>query len=132
MLPTTARVLIIDDHQLTRSLLRGILKEAGFHHIREASDGEAGLQLAVHSPADLICLDLVMPGKTGLEVLKELRVATPRSLVLMVTASSERDTVMSCLSAGACGYIVKPFNASTILRVIEGAFARAKPGGAPA
>ncbi len=125
----STKVLLIDDHQLTRSLLRGLLKDAGYHTIRQAIDGDTGIKQAQHFSPDLICLDMVMPGKSGLETLILLRDAVPRACVLMVTASNDRDTVVSCLNAGANGYIIKPFNAATVLRVIESALQKRSTGG---
>lgn len=127
-MPIETKVLLIDDHQLTRSLLRGLLREADYVNIRDAVDAASGLKLAQHFSPDLICLDMNMPNRTGLEVLADLKAVVPRAVVLMVTASSDRDTVVACMNAGANGYIVKPFNALTVLKVIDGAMAkRAKP-----
>lgn len=128
--PANTKVLLIDDHQITRSLLRGLLKDAGYQQFREATDGPSGLKMAEHFSPDLICLDVQMPGKSGVEMLAELKAVAPHALVLMVTASSDRDTVVAAMNAGANGYIIKPFNALTILKVIDGALA--KRGQAPA
>ncbi|WP_395703912.1 response regulator [Aquabacterium sp.] len=135
--PETTKVLLIDDHQLTRSLLRGLLKNEGYHQFREAADAPSGLKIATHFSPDLVCLDVQMPGKTGLDMLAELREAVPHAVILMVTAQNDRDTVVACINAGAHGYIVKPFNALTIIKVIEGALAKrgllaAPAAGAPA
>lgn len=127
------RVLLIDDHQLTRSLLRGLLRDADYVNIREAVDAASGLKMAQHYAPELICLDVQMPGKSGLEMLAELRTLVPQAVILMVTAHNDRDTVVACMNGGANGYIIKPFNAMTILKVIDGAMARRPAGGdAPA
>lgn len=126
--PST-KILVIDDHALTRSLLKGLLKDAGYHAIREAMDGDAGVKLAQYFGPDLICLDMAMPGRSGLEMLGPLKEVAPRASILMVTANSERDTVVNCLNAGASGYIIKPFNAATVLRVIESALRKRGTGG---
>lgn len=128
--PANTKVLLIDDHQLTRSLLRGLLKDAGYVHFREATDSPSGLKMAEHFGPDLVCLDVQMPGKSGVQLLAELKAVVPHALVLMVTGNSDRDTVVAAMNAGAHGYIVKPFNALTILKVIDGALARR--GQAPA
>jgi len=131
MTPAATKVLLIDDHQLTRSLLRGLLKDAGYVHIREATEAESGLKMAHHFGPDLVCLDVQMPGRSGVDMLADLKSAVPNALVLMVTASNDRDTVVACMNAGADGYIIKPFNALTILKVIDGAIAK-RGGGATA
>lgn len=130
-MPIETRVLLIDDHQLTRSLLRGLLREADYVNIRDAVDAASGLKLAEHFSPDLICLDMNMPNRTGLDVLADLKAVAPNAAVLMVTATSDRDTVVACMNAGASGYIVKPFNALTVLKVIDAAMAkqRSRPQG---
>ncbi len=125
MHPSSLRVLVIDDHQLTRSLLRAVLREAGYTTQREAGDAMAGIKLAEHFAPHLICLDVLMPKMTGLEALARLKEAAPRAAVLMVTGSSDRETVLACIGAGAHGYIIKPFNADTVLRAVESALVKA-------
>jgi two-component system chemotaxis response regulator CheY len=120
------KVLLIDDHDLSRSLLRQILKDAGFAKVREAADGAAGLAIARHFLPEIICLDNQMPGKSGLEMLAEFKVAVPLSAVLMITASNDKDTVLACIKAGARGYILKPFSADTLVKLIEGTLAKQK------
>jgi two-component system chemotaxis response regulator CheY len=120
------KALVIEDDDHSRRLLRQMLKEAGFKSIREASDGAAGLAIAVHSEPDLIFLDNQMPGKSGLEMLAEFRTAVPNSMVLMVTSDNDKETVVACLKAGARGYILKPFSALSLVRLVESIVARPK------
>lgn len=125
MTPSMIRVLVIDDHQLTRSLLRAMLREAGYTTQREAGDAVSGLKLAGHFSPHLICLDVQMPKLSGIEALAGLKAAAPGAAMLMVTGSNDRDTVVACINAGAHGYIIKPFNADTVLRSVESALAKA-------
>lgn len=118
------KILLIDDHQITRSLLRSLLRDGGYALCREASDALTGVKLAKHFEPDLICLDIEMPGMSGLEALDALREAAPHAAVLMVTAHSDRDTVVACINAGAHGYIIKPFNAVTVLHAVETTLSR--------
>lgn len=121
------KVLLIDDHDLSRSLLRQILKSAGFVQVREASDGSAGLAITRHFLPELICLDNQMPGKSGLEMLGEFKAAVPKSAVLMVTASNDKDTVLACIKAGARGYILKPFSADILIKLSQATLAKQQP-----
>ncbi|MBI3368473.1 MAG: response regulator [Burkholderiales bacterium] len=123
--PAAAKVLLIDDHQITRSLLRAILREAGYLQFREAVDGESGIRVTEHFAPDLICLDVQMPGRNGVELLGELKALAPNAKVVMVTANNDRDTVVASVQSGASGYIVKPFNAATVIKVIERALGHA-------
>ncbi len=118
------RVLVIDDHQLTRSLLRAILREAGYTNQRESGDAFSGIKLAEHISPHLICLDIQMPKMSGIEAISGLRAAVPHAAILMVTGSNDRDTVMACIDAGAHGYIIKPFNADTVFRAVGSALGK--------
>jgi two-component system chemotaxis response regulator CheY len=120
-----AKILLIDDNALTRSVLRTILRQGGFQAIREAADAKAGLAVAQRFTPDLICLDIQMPGKTGLELLSELKACVPRAAVLMITASGDASTVKACVASHADGFIVKPFSADTLLKAVEGALNKA-------
>ena len=84
------KLLLIDDHELTRSILRQIVHEAGYTQLREAADGETGLTLAKHFAPHLICLDNQMPGNSGLVVLGELKTALPSTKVVMITSSNDK------------------------------------------
>ena len=102
-------VLIVDDSSTSRQMVRAVVENLGFTPV-EAPDGiEAIVQARYHEPA-LIVLDIVMPGRNGLEILKDLRkdpkfAATP---IIMLTARSERTSIESALFAKANDYLVKP------------------------
>ncbi|WP_284617893.1 response regulator [Aquabacterium humicola] len=130
MTPNTTRVLVIDDHQLTRSLLRSLLREAGYTTQRECGEALSGIKLANHFRPHLICLDVQMPKMTGIDAIAALRAAAPDAAIVMVTGSADRDTVVSCIDAGANGYIIKPFNGETVLRAVEAALSKASPAAA--
>jgi len=115
----TTKVLLIDDDQLTRATLRLILKGDGYTAVREANEAVAGLRLALHFRPDVICLDVQMPGKSGMELLAELKARLPGTPVLMITSSNDRTTVEGCLARGANGFIIKPFSAEKLLETIE-------------
>lgn len=112
-------VVIVDDNDMTRSLLRGILRQQNHRVIGEAKDGDAALALLQKVQPDIVCLDIVMPNSNGLEVLDKIRAAYPSVRVLMITASSDRNTVTDALGRGARGYVVKPFNAARVLDSVE-------------
>jgi two-component system chemotaxis response regulator CheY len=125
MVPSTLRVLVIDDHQLTRSLLRAMLREAGYTTQREAGDALSGLKVAEHFVPHLICLDVQMPKMNGVEAIASLKAAAPNAAIIMVTGSNDRNTIMASIDAGAHGYIIKPFNGETVMRAVESALAKA-------
>ncbi|MDY7575480.1 response regulator [Actimicrobium sp. CCI2.3] len=114
-------VLTIDDNDMTRTVLRAILFGTAHHVCGEASGGKAGYELALKLLPDVVFLDILMPDLSGIEVLKQLKAAMPQVLVLMVTGERDTDTIKQCVAAGASGFIVKPFNAATVLKALAAA-----------
>jgi two-component system invasion response regulator UvrY len=103
------KVLIADDHAIVRRGLRDILREAFDSPplVGEASDGLAALDQARAEVWDVIVLDVTMPGRGGLEVLKVLKQEQPNLPVLMLSMHSDSRYVMGSLKAGASGYLNK-------------------------
>jgi len=117
-------VLIVDDDDITRQLLRGILRSAGLQVVGEASDGERALGIYQKLDPNVICMDIDMPGMTGIEVLTQMRAAGNTSIVLMITGAATGDNVRNAIAAGANGIIAKPFNTTKIIGEIERAITR--------
>ncbi|WP_182199445.1 response regulator transcription factor [Paraliobacillus salinarum] len=110
------KILVIEDEERIRRLLKMYLEREGYE-IDEASDGEEGLQLAIANDYALTLLDLMLPGKDGIDVCKSLRnkKATP---VIMLTAKGEEANRVEGFEVGADDYIVKPFSPrEVVLRV---------------
>ncbi len=116
--------LIIDDDNMSRTILRTILAGDEYDVVGEANNGKRGVELALELKPEIICLDQVMPEMSGLDVLRELRPQLPKTLILMVTGSAERETVQAALKGGADGYVVKPFNSGRVLSALTQALAR--------
>ncbi|MBN1422898.1 MAG: hybrid sensor histidine kinase/response regulator [Planctomycetes bacterium] len=110
------RVLAIDDSPENLFLLRCILRREGIETI-EAPDAERGKALAVSERPDLILLDVMMPGKDGFTLCRELSEdpETRRIPIIFVTALSEREAVLKGFEAGAVDYVLKPFDGAEIL-----------------
>ena len=108
-------VIIVDDNDMMRSILRGMLRGEEFEVIGEARNGVAAVDIANRLKPDIICLDVMMPEKSGLEALCEIKAARPETEVVMITSSSDPETVQGAIQNGASGYIVKPFNAAKVL-----------------
>lgn len=113
------RILLIEDNEVSRTLLRTILRSAGYEVIGEARDGLSGLDMANRLQPDLVCLDVVMPKLDGVKVLAELRREMPDIPVLMITGHTDREAVESMIKEGASGIVVKPFNARKVLEAVE-------------
>lgn len=111
------RVLVVDDNQDIRDLVVHILSADGFN-VFAAVDGENALAILNSNPVNLVLLDVMMPGKSGLEVLSDIRSGSNKKLrdipVMMITAKSSTEDIDKALELGATSYIVKPFRATTI------------------
>lgn len=112
-------VLIVDDNELIRLTLRAMLRAAGFEVLGEARNGESALAMVEHHQPDIVCLDVNMPGMSGLDVLSDVRKNYPSIKVVMVTGTVDRDSVKAMIAAGAAGIIVKPFNAARITETLQ-------------
>lgn len=104
-----ARILVVDDDPEIRSLLQRFLEEHGFH-VRSAAGGAAMDQALQRENADLIVLDLMMPGEDGLAVLRRLRDGGERLPVIMLTARGDPVDRVLGLELGADDYVAKPFH----------------------
>lgn len=108
-------VLVIEDEKDIRKILEYILKSDGFE-VYSATDGPAGLKIAIEKRPDVILLDWVMPKMNGLEVLSKLRhdERTKNTIVFMLTAKNMMDDVSMALANGANDYITKPFEGAQL------------------
>lgn len=113
------KIVIVDDNEVIRIALRAILRQAGFEVVGEAKDGAGALDLVQRAAPDLVCLDVMMPGRSGIEVLAELRERYPRLKVLMITGKSDRETVSEVVEKGAAGMVLKPFNAAKVVETVS-------------
>jgi len=112
----TIKMLVVDDFPTMRRIIRNLLKELGFQNIDEAEDGAAGLEKLRGGNYGFVISDWNMPNMDGLSMLKAIRADAVLSKmpVLMVTAESKKENIISAAQAGANGYVVKPFNAATL------------------
>ena len=119
--PVDPRILIVDDHPLTRDALAALLQQNGFTVAGEAADGETAIQRAAELEPDLILLDLSMPGMNGLESLPRLRAAAPAAEVVVLTASGTEENLLAAIRAGAAGYLLKSEPPERIVEFLRGA-----------
>jgi two-component system KDP operon response regulator KdpE len=120
-----ARVLVVDDEPQILRALETALRGAGYE-IDTAATGEAALtQAALHQP-DAIILDLVLPGKSGAEVCRELREWSQVPIVILSAVGEEREKV-TALDAGADDYVTKPFGVDELLARLRASLRRAGP-----
>jgi DNA-binding NarL/FixJ family response regulator len=115
------RVLIVDDHPLTRDALAALLTQNDFRVVGEAADGEQAIELARSLQPDLILLDLSMPGLGGVEALPRLREAAPACEVVVLTASVAEENLLASIRGGAAGYLLKTEPPERIVAFLRGA-----------
>jgi len=109
-----ARVMVVDDDTLMREVLKALLRDEKFEVVGEARDGQSALALLERSRPDIVCLDVNMPGMSGIDVLKSIRSSYPEIRVVMITGDSTMGTVREAVGFGAMGYIIKPFKAGRV------------------
>ena len=102
------KVLLADDHTLVRDGLRHILEgTSGFEVVGEAYDGPTTISLVRSTPADVLVLDLSMPGRNGIELVKQIKDELPTLRVLVLTMHAEQQYAVRAFKAGASGYLTK-------------------------
>lgn len=109
-------VLLVDDARVARQILKNMLLELGFAQIEEAADAVSAMARLEQGGVGLVLSDWNMPGRTGLELLKDVRGhARLRSLpFIMVTAERMEQNILEAVQAGVSGYIKKPFGATEL------------------
>jgi two-component system invasion response regulator UvrY len=113
-------VLIADDHALLRAGVRQLLEsEPGIDEIGEASSGRETLEALRRKPWDLLILDINMPDRSGLDVLRHVRAGHPDTRVLVLSGFSERQYALNVLRAGASGYVNKEMAPEELLTAVR-------------
>jgi DNA-binding response OmpR family regulator len=108
------RILVVEDEGRIRSFLARALVAEGFG-VDVAGDGEQGTELALAGSYDLVVLDLLLPGRSGLEMLRELQRARPELPVLVLSARGDLQTKLRSFELGAVDYVPKPFSLDELL-----------------
>ncbi len=101
------KLLVVDDVPLFRAGLTSALQGAGYDVVGEAADGEAAIALAESEQPDIILLDVLMPGESGIDALEKIRAVAPNCSIVLLTGSESEEDLVEAIKAGARGYIVK-------------------------
>ncbi|MDP2730185.1 MAG: response regulator [Dehalococcoidales bacterium] len=113
-----AGVLVVDDERSVTDLLSTVLKEEGYGCITAAT-GEEALEKLSMSNVDVALIDLRLPGMPGMDVLRVIKAAYPRTAVIVVTAAGDAETAVQAMKTGAVDYITKPFEVERVSQSIE-------------
>ena len=114
------RIVLADDHPITREALAALLDQHDFTVVGEAADGEEAIELARKLQPQLVLLDLSMPGLGGLEALPQIRDAAPECEVVVLTASGTEENLLSAIRGGAAGYLLKSEPPERIVQFLRG------------
>jgi DNA-binding response OmpR family regulator len=124
-----ARVLVVDDDHTVREVVVSYLR-AHEHEVVEVGDGEAALREMRERPADLVVLDLMLPGIDGIEVCRRMRESGDVPVVMLTALGEETDRVVG-LEVGADDYVTKPFSPRQLAMRIRAVWRRSAPSGEP-
>ena len=114
------RVMLVDDHPITRRGLREVLEDAGtFEVVAQAGDGVEAITRAEETRPDVVVMDVMMPKKDGVEACRSILDLLPETKVLMFTASSEEDAVIEAIAAGAAGFLQKYSGSDELMDAIR-------------
>jgi DNA-binding response OmpR family regulator len=122
------RILLVEDDATISDLLAYNLRRAGYEVLQERN-GRAGLETALSSAVDLVLMDLMLPGLDGLAASREIARRKPDLPIIILTARSERETMLEGFESGADDYITKPFDLDVLLARIQARLRRAPAGG---
>jgi DNA-binding NarL/FixJ family response regulator len=120
--PTSSpRVLLVDDHEIYRAGLRGLLEEQGIDIVGEAVSGEDALAVVESKHPNVVIMDLNMPGMGGIQATRQIATLAPLTRVIMLTVSSAAPDITDAVLAGACGYLLKSATTQEIVSGIAAA-----------
>lgn len=114
-----AKVLIADDSDAIRLVLKDILSIGEHEVLAEAVDGAEAVDFYKEHSPEILLLDLAMPKKDGLTVVKEVIEHDSNAKIILITASDDQKVINECLKCGATSYISKPFDFNSVLKTIK-------------
>jgi DNA-binding NarL/FixJ family response regulator len=117
----SARVLLVDDHDLFRTGLRNLLEEQGVQIVGEAGTGTEAIRYVRELAPDVVVMDLNMPGISGVEATRQITSIAPLTRIVVLTISDQDSDVMDAILAGACGYLLKDASIQELMRGINAA-----------
>ena len=118
--PESPSVVLIEDETVFRQLLRrALVKRKGWHNVSDYSDGISGLQACLDNPPDLLLVDLHLPGKHGLDIVRELRPVHPDVRIMVLTGFAEPKLPSQLMSLGVAGFVDKTAPLAYVLQAID-------------
>jgi two-component system chemotaxis response regulator CheY len=112
-------ILIVDDLDFMRSIIREILTGAGLSVAGEARDGQEAVMKYKALKPDLVLLDIIMPGMDGITALKQLKRSDPECRVVMCSSLGDQESIIQAIRLGAIDYVVKPFQKQRLVSAVS-------------
>jgi NarL family two-component system response regulator LiaR len=120
---SSINILLAEDHVITRQGIRRLIEdEKGVKVIGEASDGEEAVQMATELKPDIIIMDIAMPRLNGIEATRQIKLISPRTAVLILSAYDDDEYVFALLKVGAAGYLLKNVSGDELTRAIRAVY----------
>ncbi|WP_321368049.1 response regulator [uncultured Desulfuromusa sp.] len=113
------RVLIVDDALFMRTMLHDIFESTDWQIVAEAENGEQAIAAYKEFQPDLVTMDLVMPEMGGIQAMKSILREAPSATIVVCSALGQKNLILDAINAGAKDFIVKPFQRSQVLEVVE-------------
>jgi len=118
-----SRLLIVEDEDTLSASVQRVLTREGYH-VDVAGSSESAIQLLLTSAYDLVISDVILPGLSGIDLLKSFRKSRPEQKVIIMTAYVSREVAMEAVDAGACDFLLKPLMHDELKEAIRNALAR--------
>jgi DNA-binding NarL/FixJ family response regulator len=120
----TIEILVVDDHPLFREgVVKSLQAMEEFKVVGETATGQEALALALTLMPDVVLLDVSMPGWNGIVTAEKIAMACPATIIIMLTASEDKDKLLAALKAGARGYVLKGVSAKELADVVRSTYA---------
>lgn len=112
------KILICDDSMLVRKKLKEVLKDCGCDNVLEATDGQTAIDVYKDNSPDLVFMDIIMPGKNGIEAVKEIIEFDKNAKIVMASSAGTKEHVKQALKAGAFEFVQKPWEKEEINKIL--------------
>lgn len=117
-------VIIADDAQFMRVILKDLLEDLGYDVVAEAADGDQVVQRYRDLHPDLVLIDITMPGRDGVAACRDILAHDPEARVVMISALGQKDEVLAAVRTGAVDFVIKPFEAERVEETLRQVMAR--------
>ena len=119
MQPSEIRILVCDDSIMIQKKMESLLSAKGYTQIFSAKDGDAAVEAYKAYRPHIVFMDIVMPGKSGIEALTEIMTLDPKAKVVMASSIGTQNNLKEAIEKGACSFLQKPIDDAQVMTVIK-------------